>query len=271
MQHRHTVLPVLMLAAIAFLFAPCVLAGESQHKTGDVMIEPLLGMEFVYIGPGRFMMGSPEDEPGRYDDEHLHEVEIKQGFWMGRYEVTFDQYEASLRETRHARPTDNGWGRGNRPVINVKWFDAVAFAAWLSKKTGHRYRLPTEAEWEYACRAGTATPFSFGDDPGASAAYAWSSINAGKQSHPVGLKKPNPWGLYDMHGNVWEWTASEYHEDYDGHERTGSSTDLKSKTKRAVRGGSWYFLPKGMRCADRRMFSPFYRLPYIGFRLVREE
>jgi len=246
-------------------------AGASKApKHGDVMTEPLTGMEYVFIEPGTFMMGSPESEASRYDDESLHRVDIKRGFWMSKHEVAFEQYDAFCKATRYARPLDERWGRGKRPVIYVTWFNAVAFANWLSGQTGQHYRLPTEAEWEYAARAGTTTAFSFSDNPGDFADYAWHGESAGYQTHPVGGKKPNPWGLHDMHGNVWEWTASKYEEDYDGSEIENSSMDI-SQDKRSVRGGAWYFFPRGMRSADRRTYNPKYQLSYIGFRLVREQ
>ncbi len=240
-----------------------------QHpRLGDEMTEPVLGMQFVYIEPGIFVMGSPESELNRYPDEKQHKVQIKSGFWMGKYEVTFEQYDFFAKHSHHARPLDEGWGRGRRPVIDVKWYEAAEFAEWLSRRSGHHYRLPTEAEWEYAARAGTTTAYSWGDNPADFPDYAWNTTNANGQTHPVGLKKPNPWGLYDMHGNVWEWTASTYAEEYDGSELKGS--DMKSRALRSVRGGAWYFYPKGMRSADRRIYSPFLHWSYIGFRLVRD-
>jgi len=240
-----------------------------QHpRLGDEMTEAVLGMLFVYIEPGSFVMGSPENELNRYPDEKQHQVQIKSGFWMGKYEVTFEQYDTFAKATHRARPFDEQWGRGKRPVIDVKWFEATDFARWLSKKSGYHYRLPTEAEWEYAARAGTTTAYSWGDNPSDFPDYAWNTTNANNQTHPVGLKKPNPWGLYDMHGNVWEWTASTYVRDYDGSELKGSSH--KPKALRSVRGGAWYFYPKGMRSADRRIYSPWLHWPYIGFRLVRD-
>jgi len=246
-----------------------VQAASSRHpRLGDEMTEPVLGIQLVYIEPGHFVMGSPESEPKRYADEKQHEVQIKSGFWMGKYEVTFEQYDAFAKATHHAMPLDEGWGRGKRPVMNIKWYEAAAFAKWLSRKSGYNYRLPTEAEWEYAARAGTTTAYSWGDNPLDFPDYAWNTTNANGRTHPVGLKKPNPWGLYDMHGNVWEWTASTYAEEYDGSELKGS--DFKSRALRSVRGGAWYFYPKGMRSADRRIYSPWLHWSYIGFRLVRD-
>jgi len=241
----------------------------SHHlQRGDEMTEPVTGMQFVYVEPGRFTMGSPETEQSRYPDEKQHEVRIKSGFWLGKYEVSFEQYDTFCKATHHTRALDSGWGRGKRPVIDVKWVEAEEFARWLSAKTGQHYRLPTEAEWEYAARAGTTTAYSWGDNPADFPDYAWNTTNANNQTHPIGMKKPNPWGLYDMHGNVWEWTASSYSEDFDGSELTASSP--KSKALRLVRGGAWYFYPKGMRSADRRMYRPWKHLSYIGFRLARD-
>ncbi|MFQ5581583.1 MAG: formylglycine-generating enzyme family protein [Mariprofundaceae bacterium] len=294
-QKKYSFHLILLLCAVLSTPWLAVAKDAAAPGQGDIFVEPLVNMSFVYIEPGKFIMGSPEDEVDRYSDERQHEVEIKKGFWMGQYEVTFEQYDAFTRATRRAKAYDHErWGRGNRPVINVKWFYAHAFAEWLSKRTGHVYRLPTEAEWEYAARAGTATAFSFGDhvggmdnhsffkkllDVGKANAdeqkalmdeYAWYGENAHQQTHPVGEKKPNPWGLYDMHGNVWEWTCSVYAEGYDGGEQTCVS-DAKSNDKRSVRGGAWSFYAKGMRSADRRFFAPVNRLAYIGFRLVREQ
>ncbi|MDX8404022.1 MAG: formylglycine-generating enzyme family protein [Mariprofundaceae bacterium] len=301
----------LTLMLFATLFVSTGAIAADSPKQGDTLNEPLMNMSFVYIEPGKFIMGSPEHEVDRYNDEQQHEIEIKKGFWMGQYEVTFNQYDAFIKATRRAKARDlSNWGRGSRPVIYVKWFYANEFAKWLSKNTGHTYRLPTEAEWEYAARAGTTTAFSFGDHIGgmnnhsffkklldsgkantdAQKAlmdeYAWYGENAGQQTHPVGKKKPNPWGLYDMHGNVWEWTCSVYHESYNGSEQVCVEDDAtttkvrrkvadkvgaRSNKKRSVRGGAWSFYGKGMRSADRRFFSPVMRLPYVGFRLVRED
>ncbi|MFC1626451.1 formylglycine-generating enzyme family protein [Pseudomonadota bacterium] len=286
---------LLILICAVCLPSLAVAGGTTSPKQGDTVVEPLVNMSLVYIEPGKFIMGSPEDEIDHYSDEKQHEVEIKKGFWMGQYEVTFEQYDAFTKSTHRAKANDlNNWGRGDHPVIYVKWFYAHEFTKWLSKTTGHKYRLPTEAEWEYAARAGTSSAFSFGEHiagmdnhsffkrlldsekEGADAQralidqYAWYGENANQQTHPVGQKKPNPWGLYDMHGNVWEWTCSVYSETFDGSEQRCIDKP-KSNAKRSVRGGAWSFYAKGMRSADRRFFEPVYRLPYIGFRVVREQ
>ena len=290
--------PIFILLCAFFLPSMALAAGASSPKQGDTVVEPLVNMSLVYIEPGKFTMGSPADEVDHYNDEKQHEVEIKKGFWMGQHEVTFEQYDAFTKATHRVKARDlSRWGRDDRPVIYVKWFYAYEFAEWLSKETGHKYRLPTEAEWEYAARAGTTSAFSFGEhvggmdnhsffkrlmdigDANASKAsaqralldeYAWYGENGNQQTHPVGQKKPNPWGLYDMHGNVWEWTCSVYSEDSDGSEQRCVDKP-KSNARRSVRGGAWSFYAKGMRSADRRFFDPVYRLPYIGFRVVRED
>jgi len=258
-----------LMFTIALLILPVKVMAD-EPKVGDSMIDEF-GIEFVYIAPGKFMMGSPEGEFGRYPDEVQHEVEIKKGFWLAKYETTFELYDHFSKKSGNSKARDEHWGRGNRPVIHVKWQDAQMYADWLTKKSrkkGYKYRLPTEAEWEYAARAGTTTAFSWGDNAADFPDYAWNGTNADKKTHPVGQKKPNPWGLYDMHGNVWEWTGSYYKQEWDGSELKYSET--KSNKDRSVRGGAWYRFPKDMRSGDRRVFHPRYRLPYIGFRLVRE-
>ncbi|MDX8393637.1 MAG: SUMF1/EgtB/PvdO family nonheme iron enzyme [Mariprofundales bacterium] len=228
------------------------------------------GIDMVYLQAGKFMMGSNDDEVGRYRDEHLHSITIPKGFWMQIHEVTFAQYDAFCAATGYPKAADSGWGRGNQPIINIPWFSAAAFANWVSGQTGHYYRLPTEAEWEYAARAGSQTAFSFGNDVTMLENYAWNGEWALGRTHPVGSKKSNAWGLYDMHGNVWEWTSSVYNPDYNGSEIIDSSLE-NSLAMRVARGGSWYFYPKALRSADRRSYNPKFRVNYIGFRLVRVE
>ena len=172
------------------------------------------GPLMVVIPAGRFRMGSPADEPERSDNEGpQHEVRIAAPFAMGVYAVTFEDYERFCDDTKRGKPEDKGWGRGSRPVINVSWEDAQDYCAWLSRQTGRNYRLPSEAEWEYACRAGTDTPFHFGprittDQANFDGNYTYNGSAKGEyrtQTVPVGSFPPNAFGLYDMHGNVWEW------------------------------------------------------------------
>jgi formylglycine-generating enzyme required for sulfatase activity len=211
-------------------------------------------MKLVLIRAGKFVMGSPDSEQGRAANEGpQHGVVITKPFYMGVTEVTQAQYEAVMGTNPSAFK-----GPAN-PVDSVKWYETVHFCRKLSEMTGKAVRLPTEAEWEYACRAGTKTRFSFGDSEGALGDYAWYMGNSGNKTQPVGRKKPNPWGLYDMHGNVAEWCADWY-----GPYSSEASTDPQavgdsrvSEGRRVVRGGA-YGSPviDGFRCADRLDHHP---------------
>lgn len=228
--------------------------------------------EMVEIQAGKFMMGSPKDEIGRGEDEAQHEVTINQPFWMSKYEVTFNEYDLFARLTRRTLPNDSGWGRGRRPVINVSWNDAVAYVEWLSEQTGQHYRLPTEAEWEYAARAGTTTPWSFDDKEDRLADYAWYSENSDDKTQPIGRKKANPWGLHDMHGNVYEWMQDCYFEDHrDAPSDTsgGQDDDPCDSDTRGLRGGSFGAPFDYLRSAYRFGVHPEVSDWYIGFRCVR--
>ena len=227
-------------------------------------IEP----EMVRIPAGHFLMGSPEDEAGRSGDETLYRVSVG-GFSIGKYDVTFAEYACFLNDVGGRVPSDEGWGSENRPVINVSWQEATAYAQWLSKKTGKQYRLPTEAEWEYAARAGTNTAY-WGNDIGRNNANCngcgsrWDA----KQTAPVGSFAPNPWGLYDMLGNVWQWTCSAYNKSYgSGDEKVCASDD--SDASRVFRGGSWRGVPLVVRAAVRDYGAPAFRNFVLGFRLAR--
>ncbi|MDG4595576.1 MAG: formylglycine-generating enzyme family protein [Candidatus Contendobacter sp.] len=209
-------------------------------------------------------MGSPESEIGRYSNECQHRVKIEQPFAIGQYAVTFDEYDHFCAATVQWKPEDAGWGRGNRPVINVSWRDALDYTEWLSARTGQVYRLPTEAEWEYTARAGTETAFWWGDS------ITINQANYGRNHNgtvPVDRFQPNLWGLYQVHGNVWEWTSSCYDEDYGGTEmRYVSKNEVGSL---AVRGGSWNNGSDRLRSAYRNRHTLTFRSFSIGFRLVR--
>lgn len=241
----------------------------------DTLKDGSQGPMMVVIPGGRFLMGSPSDEPERRDEERQHEVEVEP-FALGKYAVTFDEYDQFAHAMRQTLPDDEGWGRGRRPVINVSWLNAVAYADWLSKQTGQTYRLPTEAEWEYACRAGTTTPFCFGTTISTEQAnYNGSNIYGGGQKGmyrqktvEVGQFPANAWGLYEMHGNVWEWTGSEHEEGYSGAELRVVS-DPNAGGPRVLRGGSWYNEPGRLRSAARLRGVPRDGDFTVGFRLAR--
>ncbi|MDS4031745.1 MAG: SUMF1/EgtB/PvdO family nonheme iron enzyme [Candidatus Contendobacter sp.] len=241
----------------------------------DVLKDGGEGPMMAVIPGGRFLMGSPPDEPERRDNERQHEIEVAP-FALGKFTVTFEEYDRFANATNYNKPEGEGWGRGRRPVINVTWLDAMAYAEWLSRQTGQTYRLPTEAEWEYACRAGTTTPFYLGETLSTDQAnydgnYVYGKGRKGiyrQKTVEVGQFSVNAWGLHDMHGNVWEWTGSEYDEGYGGAELRIVS-DPNSDGPRVLRGGSWFNGPKWLRSAARDGNDPRSRNFSIGFRLAR--
>ncbi len=270
--------------------------------------------DMVAIPAGEFMMGSPATESGRSEDEGpQHKVQLE-AFWMGKHEVTWDFYdlyafknmeaemanrfpdaEKSVAKTdASTRPSPPyvdmsfGMGRSGYPAINMTQYAAIKFCKWLYDKTGVFYRLPTEAEWEYAARAGTKTAYSFGDDASKLGEYAWYKDNSDAAYKPIGTKKPNPWGLHDIHGNVMEWTLDQYLPDYYTKKAAGQAKEAYAPVTElyptAVRGGSWDDEAVVARSAARVPSSPDWKvldpqLPksewwmtsasFVGFRLVR--
>jgi formylglycine-generating enzyme required for sulfatase activity len=262
------------------------------------------GVQFVWIPAGTFQMGSqasPEAIERRYGGEARfygvehspHQVTLTRGFWLGCYPVLNGQFEVFVKATAYRTEAERqGWGLGydkkighsnklngltwqhpsytiapGQPVVMVSWNDAQAYIQWLNGKGEGSYRLPTEAEWEYACRAGTTTAFSFGDDASQLGKYAWFADNAGYTTHVAGQKRPNAWGLYDMHGNVWDWC-----QDWMGDYPSGAVVDPtgpSSGQDRIMRGGSWHSPAAYCRSANRRIYSPDTRNISLGFRLVR--
>ncbi len=243
---------------------------EAEMKAYTEVIEHTdATIEMIPIRGGKFLMGSPADEEGRNDDEGpQHEVEVA-SFWMGKYELTWDAYEVWMSDIDIARRTvDNtpanerdklaeplqitkptepytdmtfGMGKRGYPAICMTQHAARTFCQWLSAKTGRYYRLPTEAEWEYACRAGTTTAYYFGDDASELDEHAWYYDNTEKYQK-VGRKKPNPWGLYDMHGNVAEWVLDQHIAEYYGQPEASGKNPLaipRAVYPRVVRGGGW--------------------------------
>jgi formylglycine-generating enzyme required for sulfatase activity len=303
--------PALEAAPIPLETRPCV--DPATHKSyTETIPRSKVHFEMVAVPGGVYWRGSPNDEKQRKEDEGpAHAVRIRP-FWMGQCEVTWDEFdlyskdgpvgehenEKALAKDADAitRPTPpyidetHGYGREGYPVIGISHHAAMEYCRWLSKKTGKAYRLPTEAEWEWACRAGTRTAYSFGDDPKDLKDHAWFVENSGESTHPVGKKKPNPWGLYDMHGNVGEWCLDHYEADLYGSFPTGRLTlaPVKLPTEKrfphVVRGGSWDDSAARCRSAARRASDKSWNRSdparpqslwwladndFVGFRIVR--
>jgi formylglycine-generating enzyme required for sulfatase activity len=233
-----------------------------------------VGMKLVRIPKGKFMMGSPMNEQGRDERESQHEVVISKDFYMGVHEVTQSQYMKVMESNPsffQGRIVENEKEIGNHPVEQVAWIDAVAFCKRLSElpdevKAGRVYRLPTEAEWEYACRAGRKTALSFGDLSQPAEKHVWFGLNSGGQTRPVGSKNRNAWGLYDMHGNVWEW-CNDFYSGYPS-SRITDPVGPKDGIERVFRGGSCAEALTGCRSAKRGMFEPTFKSSHHGFRVA---
>jgi formylglycine-generating enzyme required for sulfatase activity len=230
----------------------------------------------VFIPPGTFRMGSPTNEVDRENNEGPQtEVAISRAFWMGKYPVTQGEYLAVMGRNPSYFTTNNGFTQDlSRPVEQVSWFDATNYCSHLTQReraagriaTNRVYRLPSEAEREYACRAGTLTPFSYGNDPGYTKLtdYAWYSANSGGRTHPVGQKLANPWGLYEMHGHVFEWCQDLYYRGRIAPDRQRAPAE----SIRVFRGGLWDGSASYCRSAYRGHSFPGSRSPYIGLRVV---
>jgi formylglycine-generating enzyme required for sulfatase activity len=300
---------------------PVLPVADSEAKTeaemkpySDLITGPDVKFDMVPIKGGSFAMGSPATEAERKEDEGpQHEVKIEP-FWMGAREVTWDEYDVwtfaldiQRRELKSEKPNEMdqladavarptkpysdmtfGMGKGGYPAICMTQLAAKVYCKWLTAKTGRYYRIPTEAEWEYACRAGSKTAYHFGDDPEKLGEYAWYFDNCNEKYHKVGTKKPNPWGLYDMHGNVSEWVQDQLLPDFygkcNGNLLTNPVAVPTSEYPRCVRGGSWDDDPPGLRSSARKgstkdwkMQDPqfpqsiwyFTDAQFVGFRVVR--
>jgi len=225
-----------------------------------------IGMEFVLIPSGEFKMGSPSGEEGRLDREGpVHTVKIEKAYYLSKYEVTQKQW----REVMSTNPSN--FKGDDLPVEEVSWNDAQEFIKKLNdKEVTDKYRLPSEAEWEYAARAGTTTRYSFGNDDSDLGDYAWYRDNSGSKTHPVGQKQPNPWDLYDMHGNVLEWVQDQNHGSYDGAPTDGSAWEDGSSSFRVLRGGGFSRYARYCWSAVRQNGDPDLRGSFIGFRLLQE-
>ena len=243
-------------------------------------------MKLTLIPPGTFQMGSPEGEAGHYEYEGpQHRVKITDPFYMGVYPVTKAQFAAFVKDAGYQtdaeqahdtvtwlKPVGLAWSADytqtdDDPVVEVSWNDAVKFCDWLAAKGKGRCELPTEAQWEYACRAGTQTAYFFGGDAGKLGEYAWYSDNSERHTHPVGGKKPNPWGLYDMSGDVWQW-CQDYYGPYSANEDINPIRKYKvSEDARVCRGGSWFYYAEFCRAACRYRCAPGSRFYYVGLRV----
>jgi formylglycine-generating enzyme required for sulfatase activity len=226
----------------------------------------------IVVPAGKFTMGSSEtEEEDRSKDEGpQHEVTIAKPFAVGRTDVTFAEWDICVAAGACQKVSDNGWGRGDRPVILVSWEEAKGYVAWLKRITGKDYRLLSEAEWEYSARAGNQGRWSFGDDEAQLGDYAWFNKNSEVKTQRVAKKKPNAFGLYDMHGNVWQWVEDPYHDNYDGAPLDGSVWGQGADaSRRVLRGGSWNYAPVNLRSAGRRRGLTVDRSGLIGFRVGR--
>jgi len=305
----------LLKKTLLFLFiCGSVMAQKPLENYMQVISGSDVKYDLVAIKGGEFMMGSPASEKGRKEDEGpQHKVKIEP-FWMGKYEVIWDLYDLFTTKNieiemakRHPDPENSpaktdgstrpsaayvdmsfGMGRAGYPAINMTQYAAIYFCKWLYEKTGIFYRLPTEAEWEYACRAGTSTAYSFGDDPKLLNDFGWFKTNSDGGYKKIGTKKPNPWGLFDMHGNVMEWTLDQYYKDYYAKRAKGEVKEEFPKVTElyptSVRGGSWdddaALARSGSRIpsnADWKMIDPqspksewwMTSASFVGFRIVR--
>ncbi len=269
-------------------------AGFPAPEAGKTVLTNDLGMKFAYIPDGTFQMGSPTSEQGRYNNETLHTVTLTESFYLGVYPVTVGEFEKFVQAKKYRTEAEQdggayglvggqwkqdasitwrppGFAQTDRhPVVCVSWNDAQAMVAWLNEieaKSGLVYSLPTEAQWEYACRAGTQTAYFWGNDPGKLGEYAWFHENSGYNTYPVETKKANPWGLWHMSGHVWEWCQ-------DWYGQLGSESGknprgcLSGGSGRVVRGGSWDFDARRCRSAFRVDYDPANRYTGSGFRLA---
>jgi formylglycine-generating enzyme required for sulfatase activity len=287
---------------ILFIFLSPLCFAQDFKAYEQTIPNTTVKFKMVPIPAGEFVLGSPENEPGHEADESP-QVKVKiEAFWMGATEVTYDEYQLFFEEERDPEPKPDaitrpsppyidftlGMGKvGGFPANSMQQYAALMYCKWLYYKTGIFYRLPTEAEWEYACRAGSKGRFFFGDNASDLGNYAWYKANSDGKYHHVAEKKPNPWGLYDMLGNVAEWTLDEYDAAFYQKITTGQTSPYNKKTKRypsTVKGGNYQSDLPQLRSADRLKSDPIWNrrdpqipkskwwnadAPFIGFRIIR--
>jgi formylglycine-generating enzyme required for sulfatase activity len=259
---------VYRMRSLPLVRAELELAGLKFKDANSMTIQTTHGLDLIGIPPGSFLMGSINSDS---NEKPVHTVRLTKAFFLGKTEVTQAQWKAVMGSNPSSHKSDE------LPVEQVSWEDCIKFCEELTKRehasgalpAGWKYTLPTEAQWEYACRAGTKTKYSFGDDSKSSlGAHAWYEDNSGYETHSVGSKDPNPWGLLDMHGNVWEWCLDWYDS---GFYRNGFQEDPVNTSNgryRVIRGGSYYYGAVYLRSASRNSSTPGYRYDYVGFRLA---
>ena len=251
-----------LVLCVCLLVLACSSLALAEPKKGDTWRDPVTGMEFVWVPRGCFQMGSPSTEEGRYNNEGpVHEACVD-GFWMGKYEVTQGQWKKVMKNNPSSFQNGDDY-----PVEKVSWNDAQEFIKKLQGQGSAGIRLPTEAEWEYACRSGGKPErYCGGNSPDG---LAWYAANSGEKTHQVGTKSPNGLGLYDMSGNVWELVQDVYDEKaYQSHARQ-NPIYTGGGSIRVFRGGSWNLGPRLLRSARRNCGGPSYRDDYLGLRLLR--
>ena len=253
---RRKIAPV----TATFCVLLCLLATACPTSVAQKTYTNSIGVELVLIPAGAFLMGA---DARAANEKPPHRVRISRPFYLSKYEVTQEQWQAVMGNN----PSE--FKGKNNPVEQVSWEDAQEFIRRLNEKEGHgRYRLPTEAEWEYAARAGTTSVWSFGDDADQLGQYAWYLDNSAETTHPVGQKKPNAWGLYDMHGNVFEWVQDWYGENYYASSPSADPSGPSFGYSRVQRGGCWGCYPAGIRSTRRSSNPPGGRSSHVGFRLA---
>jgi formylglycine-generating enzyme required for sulfatase activity/class 3 adenylate cyclase len=275
-RHAALVASTLLLAALGFLLLPRQQQGLNIPDVDPYSVKTIRDCpgcpELALIPGGHFIMGSGEREKGHRSEEGPQRGVTIRSVLIGRYEVTFAQWDACVSDQgcKHS-PNDRGWGRGTRPVIYVSWHDAHQLLAWLSLKSGKRYRLPSEAEWEFAARAGSTGRFWWGDMPGEKLSNCIDCAGAdSSRTMPVGSFRANAFGLYDVHGNVAEWTADCWNGSYAGAPNDGSVWLVGECSKRVVRGGAWGLRSDEMRAAHRRGDPADLRSGRRGIRVARD-
>ncbi len=237
----------------------------------NISLQQTLSIDFIHIDGAYYQMGDEFDEGGGDDERPVHTVQIN-SYSISRTEITFEQYDKFCNATGRNRPSDNGWGRGNRPVINVTWDDAVAFCTWAGTQLGRKVRLPTEAEWEYAARAGLPNiRFAGTNRYDQINDYFWYNLNSGDKTNPVGQKLPNAFGLYDMSGNVLEWCSDWYERSYYNVSPVKNPQGPATGVYRVLRGGAYMVGLGGCRVATRNSMLPETHYNFMGFRVVSSE